>query len=88
MMELLTTTSRCSKKEVDELLHLPELAYQDGLTPEQRSIMDSIMDSVFAKMVEDGSMKTVPPKRVGGLSQRVHSAPLNLKYLDRPNYGL
>lgn len=88
MTELLTTTSLCSKAEVDELLHLPELTYQDGLTPEQRNIMDAVMDSVFAKMVEDGSMKAVPPKRAGGLSQRVHSAPLNLKYLDRPNYSL
>jgi hypothetical protein len=78
----------CSKKEVDELLHLPELAYHDGLTPEQREVIDSIMDCVFQKMVEDGSMKTLPPKRAGGLSQRVHSTPLNLKHLDCPNYGL
>lgn len=78
----------CSRKEIDELLNLPELAFQDGLTPEQRDIMDSIMDSVFTKMVEDGSMKSLPPKRAGGLSQRVHSAPLNLEYLDKPNYGL
>jgi len=78
----------CSRKEIDELLNLPELAFHDGLTPEQRDIMDSIMDSVFQKMVEDGSMKSLPPKRAGGLSQRVHSAPLNLKYLDKPNYGL
>lgn len=88
MQELVNPTKTCSRKEIDELLNLPELAFQDGLTPEQRYIMDSIMDSVFAKMVEDGSMKSLPPKRAGGLSQRVHSAPLNLKYLDKPNYGL
>lgn len=88
MEELLTTTNNYSKGEVTELLNLPELAYQDGLTVEQRNILDEIMDAVFQKMVEDGSMKTLPPKRVGGLSQRVHSAPLPLKYLDKENYGL
>lgn len=88
MMEQLTTKNPCSKEDIDELFHLPELAYQDGLTVEQRGVLDSVMDAVFEKMVEDGSMKTLPPKRVGGLSQRVHSAPLNLKYLDKLNYGL
>ena len=88
MMEQLTTQNHCSKEDIDELFHLPELAYQDGLTVEQRGVLDSIMDAVFEKMVEDGSMRTLPPKRVGGLSQRVHSAPLSLKYLDKPNYGL
>ena len=88
MMDLVTPMKTCSRKEIDELLNLPEVPFQDGLTPEQRNIMDSIMDSVFAKTVEDGSMKSLPPKRAGGASQRVHSAPLNLKYLDHPNYGL
>ena len=78
----------CSKREVTELFHLPELAYQDGLTPQQREVIDSIMDSVFEKMVEDGSLKSLPPKRAGGLSQRVHAAPLPLKHLDKENYGL
>lgn len=88
MMEQLATKNPCSKEDIDELFHLPKVAYQDGLTVEQRGVLDSIMDAVFQKMVEDGSMKTLPPKRAGGLSQRVHSAPLNLKYLDKPNYGL
>ena len=39
------------------------------------------MDDVFAKLVEDGSMKTIPPKRAAGMSQRVHAAPLVLKHL-------
>jgi hypothetical protein len=88
MMEQLVTKNPCSKEDIDELFHLPKVVYQDGLTVEQRGILDSVMDAVFQKMVEDGSMKTLPPKRAGGLSQRVHSAPLNLKYLDKPNYGL
>lgn len=88
LLQELVTTNNCSKDEATELFNLPELAYQDGLTTAQRNVLDEIMDSVFLKMLEDGSLKSLPPKRVGGLSQRVHAAPLPLKHLDKENYGL
>lgn len=80
-MKALMTGQTFSKEEIQELLNLPQLSYQEGLTPAQREILDSIMDDVFAKLVEDGSMKTIPPKRAAGMSQRVHAAPLVLKHL-------
>lgn len=78
MMTMLQQT--CSKEDFQELISLPELSYQEGLTWQQREVLDSIMDDVFARLVEDGTMKTIPPKRAFGTSQRVHAAPLNLKH--------
>jgi hypothetical protein len=49
---------------------LPEVGYCEGLTTHQREILDEIMDSVFQKMLEDGSIKSIPPKRQYGSSQK------------------
>lgn len=69
-----------SSKKYEELLSLPPVDFVQGLTTEQREVIDSIMDSVFEKLLEDGTIKEIPPKRKHGTSQRVHAAPLNLKH--------